>query len=56
VDFLRRESVSQEPGKVRATGEWLAAEMRARKLDGRVLETDGGNPALSGERRVCWRT
>src|SRR5687768_13634920 len=52
VEFLRRESVSQEPEKVRATGEWLAAEMRARRLDGRVLETEGGNPAVFGERRV----
>ena len=52
VEFLRRESVSQEPEKVRATGEWLAAEMRRLKLDGRVLETDGGNPAVFGERRV----
>jgi len=51
VDFLRLESVSQEPAKVRATGEWLAAAMHARKLDGRVLET-GGNPAVFGERRV----
>jgi acetylornithine deacetylase/succinyl-diaminopimelate desuccinylase-like protein len=52
VEFLRRESVSQEPERVRATGEWLAAEMRRLKLDGRVLETDGGNPAVFGERRV----
>ena len=51
VDFLRLESVSQEPEKVRATGEWLAAAMRARGLDGRVVET-GGNPAVFGERRV----
>jgi acetylornithine deacetylase/succinyl-diaminopimelate desuccinylase-like protein len=51
VDFLRRESVSQEPAKVRATGEWLAAALRARHLEGRVLET-GGNPAVFGERRV----
>ena len=50
-EFLRLESVSQEPAKVRATGEWLAARMRALKLDGRVLET-GGNPAVFGERRV----
>jgi acetylornithine deacetylase/succinyl-diaminopimelate desuccinylase-like protein len=51
VDCLRLESVSQEPEKVRATGEWLAAAMRARGLDGRVMET-GGNPAVFGERRV----
>jgi acetylornithine deacetylase/succinyl-diaminopimelate desuccinylase-like protein len=51
ADFLRLNSVSQEPEKVRATGEWLAAAMRARGLDGRVLET-GGNPAVFGERRV----
>jgi acetylornithine deacetylase/succinyl-diaminopimelate desuccinylase-like protein len=51
ADFLRLNSVSQEPALVRATGEWLAAAMRARGLDGRVLET-GGNPAVFGERRV----
>src|SRR5262245_54989844 len=50
-DFLRLNSVSQEPTKVRATGEWLAAALRARGLEGRVLET-GGNPAVFGERRV----
>jgi acetylornithine deacetylase/succinyl-diaminopimelate desuccinylase-like protein len=51
VDFLRHNSVSQEPVKVRATGEWLAAVMRARGLEGRLLET-AGNPAVFGERRV----
>ncbi|HUF92788.1 MAG TPA: M20/M25/M40 family metallo-hydrolase [Candidatus Limnocylindria bacterium] len=51
VDFLRLESVSQQPQKVRVAGEWLAAAMRARGLAGRVLET-GGNPAVFGERRV----
>ncbi len=51
VEFLRMESVSQAPEKVRATGEWLAATMRARGLAGRVLET-GGGPAVFGERRV----
>jgi acetylornithine deacetylase/succinyl-diaminopimelate desuccinylase-like protein len=51
VEFLRLESVSQEPAKVRVTGEWLAAALRARGLDGRVLET-GGNPAVFAERRV----
>jgi acetylornithine deacetylase/succinyl-diaminopimelate desuccinylase-like protein len=51
VEFLRLESVSQAPEKVRVAGEWLAALLRARGLDGRVLET-GGNPAVFGERRV----
>jgi acetylornithine deacetylase/succinyl-diaminopimelate desuccinylase-like protein len=51
IEFLRLESVSQEPAKVRTTGEWLAAATRTRGLDGRVLET-GGNPAVFGERRV----
>ena len=50
-ELLRLESVSQAPAKVRATGEWLAAALRARGLHGRVLET-GGNPAVFGERRV----
>ena len=43
--------MSQAPAKVRVTGEWLAGGLRARGLDGRVLET-GGNPAVFGERRV----
>jgi acetylornithine deacetylase/succinyl-diaminopimelate desuccinylase-like protein len=51
VDFLRLNSVSQDPASVRATGEWLAALMQRRGLEGRVLET-GGNPAVFGERRV----
>ena len=51
VEFLRLESVSQEPEKVRTTGEWLAAQLTKRGLAGRVLET-GGNPAVFGERRV----
>ena len=51
VDFLRLNSVSQEPEKVRVAGEWLAARMRERGLDGRVMET-GGGPAVFGERRV----
>jgi acetylornithine deacetylase/succinyl-diaminopimelate desuccinylase-like protein len=50
-EFLRLNSVSQEPEKVRVTGEWLAARLRAHGLNGRVLET-GGNPAVFGERRV----
>jgi len=55
LEFLRLESVSQEPERVRATGEWLAATLRARGLGGRVLET-GGNPAVFGERRVAGAT
>jgi acetylornithine deacetylase/succinyl-diaminopimelate desuccinylase-like protein len=51
VEFLRLNSVSQEPAKVRATGEWLAGALRARGLDGRMVET-GGNPVVFGERRV----
>src|SRR5205809_1146494 len=51
LELLRLESVSPEPLKVRVTGEWLAAAMRARGLGGRVLET-GGNPAVFGERRI----
>jgi len=51
VDFLRVESVSQRPDKVRIAGEGLAAALRARGHEGRVLET-GGNPAVFGERRV----
>src|SRR5262245_4220817 len=51
LEFLRLESVSQEPARVLATGEWLAARLRSRGLEGRVLET-GGNPAVFGERRV----
>ncbi len=51
VDFLRVESVSQRPDKVRVAGLGLAAALRARGLEGRLLET-GGNPAVFGERRV----
>ena len=55
VEFLRLESVSQQPAKVRLTGEWLAAALQARGLAGRILET-GGNPAVFGERRVAGAT
>lgn len=51
ADFLRQDSVSQEPARVRACGEWLARRMAALGLEPRVLET-GGNPAVFGERRV----
>ena len=55
IDFLRLRSVSQEPTNVRVAGEWLAAALCARGLDGRMLET-GGNPAVFGERRVAGAT
>ncbi|HEY3067468.1 MAG TPA: M20/M25/M40 family metallo-hydrolase [Methylomirabilota bacterium] len=55
VDFLRMNSVSQERERVRATGAWLAEVVRARGLEGRLLET-GGNPAVFGERRVSGAT
>jgi acetylornithine deacetylase/succinyl-diaminopimelate desuccinylase-like protein len=52
IEFLRLNSVSQEAERVRMTGQWLAATLRARGLEGRLLET-GGNPAVFGERRVA---
>ena len=52
VEFVRLNSVSQNPTGVRHTGEWLAAALRARGLDGRVIQT-GGNPVVFGERRVA---
>src|SRR5262249_50161334 len=51
LELLRRNTVSQNPEGVRAGGEWLAAHMRRRGLEARVLET-GGGPAVFGERRV----
>src|SRR5262249_58189133 len=44
LELLRRNTVSQNPEGVRAGGEWLAAHMRRRGLEARVLET-GGRPA-----------
>jgi acetylornithine deacetylase/succinyl-diaminopimelate desuccinylase-like protein len=51
LEFLRHNTVSQNPEGVRAGGEWLAALMRRRGLEAQVLET-GGGPAVFGERRV----
>jgi len=51
VEFVRMNSVSQNPAGVRDTARWLAATLQTRRLDGRVLET-GGNPVVFGERRV----
>ena len=36
VEFLRLESVSQEPEKVRATGEWLATKAPTLSLNARL--------------------
>jgi hypothetical protein len=43
VRFLRLNSVSYEADRVRATGERLAGLLRARGLDGRVLEAAGNS-------------
>ena len=51
LEFLRRNTVSQNPEGVRAGSEWLAALMRRRGLETRVLETAGA-PAVFGERKV----
>ncbi|HXJ84493.1 MAG TPA: M20/M25/M40 family metallo-hydrolase [Candidatus Methylomirabilis sp.] len=51
IDFLRLNTVSQEPDRVRVGGEWLLDAMRSRGLDARIIET-AGNPAVFGERRV----
>ena len=49
LEFVRHNTVSQNPQGVRTGGEWLAALMRRRGLEVRVLET-GGGPAVFGER------
>src|SRR5947208_12079839 len=51
VEFVRLNSVSQNPAGVRETARWLAAALAKRGLDSRVLET-AGNPLVFGERRV----
>jgi acetylornithine deacetylase/succinyl-diaminopimelate desuccinylase-like protein len=50
VEFLRQDTVSQQPDRVRRGAEGLAGAMRARGLTAEVLET-AGNPAVVGE----WR-
>jgi acetylornithine deacetylase/succinyl-diaminopimelate desuccinylase-like protein len=47
AQFLRLDTVSQNPAGVRAGAEWLARAMTARGLDTRVMET-GGNPVVYG--------
>lgn len=51
VPFLRIDSVSQYPERVRFGAEWLIRAMRARGIEARILET-GGNPVVFGERRI----
>jgi acetylornithine deacetylase/succinyl-diaminopimelate desuccinylase-like protein len=51
IPFLRLDTVSQQPARVRAGAEWLVAAMRRCDLAPRVLET-GGNPTVFGEWRV----
>src|SRR5215470_12671026 len=51
VEFVRLNSVSQNPAGVRDTARWLTAALGKRGLDSRVMDT-GGNPVVYGERRV----
>jgi acetylornithine deacetylase/succinyl-diaminopimelate desuccinylase-like protein len=48
IPFLRLDTVSQHPERVRAGADWLASAMQERGLTTRILET-GGNPAVYGE-------
>lgn len=47
AEFLRLDTVSQKPDRVRAGAEWLAGAMRERGLEAHIMET-GGNPAVYG--------
>ena len=47
AEFLRQDTVTQNPDGVRAGALWLAQAMRSRGLTAEVLET-GGNPAVYG--------
>lgn len=47
AQFLRQDTVSQHPERVRAGARWLGAAMRTRGIEAQVLET-GGNPAVYG--------
>jgi acetylornithine deacetylase/succinyl-diaminopimelate desuccinylase-like protein len=47
AEFVRLDTVSQKPDRVRVGAEWLSRAMRARGLEARVMET-GGNPAVFG--------
>ncbi|HEX5530235.1 MAG TPA: hypothetical protein VFZ82_11765, partial [Methylomirabilota bacterium] len=47
ADFIRLDTVSQRPDRVRVGAEWLTRAMRARGIEARIIET-GGNPAVYG--------
>ena len=47
AEFVRLDTVSQQPDRVRSGAEWLTRAMRARGLEAEILET-GGNPAVYG--------
>jgi acetylornithine deacetylase/succinyl-diaminopimelate desuccinylase-like protein len=51
IPFLKVDTVSQQPERVRAGAAWLVEAMEASGLEARVLET-GGNPAVFGQRRL----
>jgi acetylornithine deacetylase/succinyl-diaminopimelate desuccinylase-like protein len=46
--FVRCNTVSQQPDRVRTGAAWLVQAMRSRGLEAEILET-GGNPAVYGE-------
>jgi acetylornithine deacetylase/succinyl-diaminopimelate desuccinylase-like protein len=47
AEFIRLDTVSQRPDRVRVGAEWLTRAMRARGIEARIMET-GGNPAVYG--------
>src|SRR5262249_56903495 len=51
VEFLRVDTVSQQPERVPPAAGWLAQAMERVGLEARVLET-GGNPVVLGERHA----
>jgi acetylornithine deacetylase/succinyl-diaminopimelate desuccinylase-like protein len=51
VEFLRVDTVSQQPARVRAGAGWLARALESRGFAAQVIETTG-NPLVFGERRT----
>lgn len=47
ADFIRLDTVSQRPERVRDGAEWLTRAMQDRGIEARIMET-GGNPAVYG--------